>query len=144
MLPAWMPHSAHSSVLHNFFSPLRACYESFLWPPHQLHASAIRKGSFQPAQAQTKNRRHHLPDPTWGGSSKVSSPAPHPIPAILLIKGYRLILAEITAVLHTSHSSTHPMSGTFLEPHYLLLCYSQSLDVSSLESSPLLQPYASV
>ncbi|KAI6044978.1 hypothetical protein EDC04DRAFT_2637860 [Pisolithus marmoratus] len=55
-----------------------------------------------------------------------------------------LSLMAITATLSPSHFSTPPTNGTFLAPHYLLLCHAQGLDVLPLVSPPALQPYALV
>ncbi|KAG8760862.1 hypothetical protein FRC14_001421 [Serendipita sp. 396] len=40
------------------------------------------------------------------------------------------------------HQFTAPTSGTFMSPHYLLLCHPQGLDVLPLVSPPQIQPYA--
>ncbi|TDL28405.1 hypothetical protein BD410DRAFT_220669 [Rickenella mellea] len=55
-----------------------------------------------------------------------------------------LSLNAITSSLTPSHFNTPPASGTFLEPHYLLLCHAQGLDVLPLVSPPAPQPYALV
>ena len=55
-----------------------------------------------------------------------------------------LSLTVVTADLSPSHFSTPPTSGAFLEPHYLLLCHAQGLDVLPLVSPPVQQPYALV
>ncbi|KAL0950994.1 hypothetical protein HGRIS_007739 [Hohenbuehelia grisea] len=55
-----------------------------------------------------------------------------------------LALSVITDSLSPSHFSASPSSGTFLAPHYLLLCHAQGLDVLPLVSPPAPQPYALV
>ncbi len=55
-----------------------------------------------------------------------------------------LSLTAITAQLTPSHFNTPPTNGTFLKPHYLLLCHSQGLDVLPLVAPPAPQPYALV
>ena len=55
-----------------------------------------------------------------------------------------LSLSVLTANLSPSHFATPPTNGTFLSPHYLLLCHSQGLDVLPLSRPPAPQPYALV
>ncbi|KAI6136773.1 hypothetical protein F5141DRAFT_1209076 [Pisolithus sp. B1] len=84
-------------------------------------------------------------------NSRASSPAapvrpvtpPPPLPPPTL-QELGLSLMAITAALSPSHFSTPPTNGTFLAPHYLLLCHAQGLDVLPLVSPPALQPYALV
>lgn len=84
-------------------------------------------------------------------NSRASSPAtparpitpPPPLPPPTL-QELGLSLMAITATLSPSHFSTPPTNGTFLAPHYLLLCHAQGLDVLPLVSPPALQPYALV
>ena len=55
-----------------------------------------------------------------------------------------LSLSIITSHLSPAHFTSPPTSGTFLAPHYLLLCHAQGLDVLPLLSPPTPQPYALV
>ncbi|KAI5122559.1 hypothetical protein M0805_004778 [Coniferiporia weirii] len=84
-------------------------------------------------------------------SSRASSPTlparsvtpPPPLPAPSL-QELGLCLNAITSIITPSHFNTPPSSGTFLGPHYLLLCHTQGLDVLPLVSPPAPQPYALV
>lgn len=53
-------------------------------------------------------------------------------------------MSVLTSNLSPSHFTTPPTNGTFLSPHYLLLCHSQGLDVLPLTRPPAAQPYALV
>ncbi|KAG8936885.1 hypothetical protein FRC02_009975 [Tulasnella sp. 418] len=53
-----------------------------------------------------------------------------------------LKLSSLTSHLQQSQFTHAPSSGTFLAPHYLLLCHSQGLDVLPLEGPPAPYPYA--
>lgn len=55
-----------------------------------------------------------------------------------------LSLSVITSGLSPAQYATPPTSGTFLAPHYLLLCHAQGLDVLPLHAPPAPQPYALV
>ena len=55
-----------------------------------------------------------------------------------------LSLSVVTSDLSPSHFTTPPTSGTFMAPHYLLLCHAQGLDVLPLVSPPAPHPYALV
>ncbi|KAH7344682.1 hypothetical protein B0J17DRAFT_712333 [Rhizoctonia solani] len=55
-----------------------------------------------------------------------------------------LQLELITSNLTTAQHAMAPTSGTFLAPHYLLLCHGQGLDVLPLNAPPAPQPYALV
>lgn len=52
-----------------------------------------------------------------------------------------LSLSTLTGEL-PSNQFTTPSNGTFLSPHYLLLCHPQGLDIMPLVSPPAVQPYA--
>lgn len=88
--------------------------------------------------------------PKTGNTSRASSPAPFrpvtPPPSLPppTLQELGLCLTAITGVLTPSHFSTPPTSGTFLAPHFLLLCHTQGLDVLPLVSPPAPQPYALV
>ena len=85
---------------------------------------------------------------TQAESSRASSPpltrpvTPPPSLPPPSLHDLGLSLTAITATLHPSHFSTPPLSGTFLSPHYLLLCHAQGLDVLPLVAPPSPQPYA--
>lgn len=72
--------------------------------------------------------------------SRASTPPPS-LPAPSLID-LGLSLSCITSHLSPSHFSSPPWSGAFLQPHYLLLCHAQGLDVVPLVSPPAPQPYS--
>lgn len=82
-------------------------------------------------------------------SSSLNPPAPRPMtppPALPppSLHELGLSLSVLTASLSPSHLTTPPTSGTFLAPHYLLLCHAQGLDVLPLRRPPAPQPYALV
>ncbi|KAI0094721.1 hypothetical protein BDY19DRAFT_988528 [Irpex rosettiformis] len=86
--------------------------------------------------------------PTAREDSRASSPLPSrpatpppPLPAPAL-SDLGLSLSSITTPLSPSHFSSPPCSGAFLQPHYLLLCHAQGLDVLPLVSPPAPQPYS--
>lgn len=72
--------------------------------------------------------------------SRASTPPP-PLPAPMLTD-LGLSLSSVTLPLSPSHFSSPPASGAFLQPHYLLLCHAQGLDVLPLVSPPAPQPYS--
>jgi hypothetical protein len=53
-------------------------------------------------------------------------------------------MSVLTGNLNPTHFTSPPTSGTFLAPHYLLLCHAQGLDVLSLISPPAPEPFAIV
>lgn len=78
-----------------------------------------------------------LSTPTPKDSSRASSPMPSrpstpppPLPAPSL-SDLGLSLSSVTGPLSPSHFSSPPCSGAFLQPHYLLLCHAQGLDIPS-------------
>ena len=66
-------------------------------------------------------------------------PPPLPSPSLSELG---LSLAALTDHLSPSHFNSPPTSGTFLAPHYLLLCHAQGLDVLPLVSPPAPASYA--
>ncbi|KAJ3554700.1 hypothetical protein NM688_g2975 [Phlebia brevispora] len=94
------------------------------------------------------NRDSPAPDTPPVDSSRASSPLPSrastPPPALNApsLNDLGLSLSCITSLLSPSHFSTPPSSGAFLQPHYLLLCHAQGLDVVPLVSPPSPQPYS--
>ncbi|CAK5279987.1 unnamed protein product [Mycena citricolor] len=89
------------------------------------------------AHTPTTPSRPSSPPPT-----RPSTPPPRLPPPTLRELG--LSLSVVTEDLSPSHFSTPPTSGTFLAPHYLLLCHAQGLDVLPLVTPPISQPYALV
>ncbi|KAG2146588.1 uncharacterized protein EDB93DRAFT_468915 [Suillus bovinus] len=90
-------------------------------------------------------------DPVQPDSRSISpSPAPArpltPPPSLSppTLRELGLSLSVITDDLSPSHFTTPPTSGTFMAPHYLLLCHAQGLDVLPLVSPPAAHPYALV
>ncbi|KIJ45586.1 hypothetical protein M422DRAFT_250899, partial [Sphaerobolus stellatus SS14] len=77
-------------------------------------------------------------------STPTPRPATPPPPALPspTLNELGLSLSVLTANLSPSHFSTPPTNGTFLAPHYLLLCHPQGLDVLSLLRPPAPEPYA--
>ncbi|KAG9098882.1 hypothetical protein FRC06_005875 [Ceratobasidium sp. 370] len=71
-----------------------------------------------------------------------STPPPALPPPTLAELG--LSLSVVTSGLTAAQYATPPTSGTFLAPHYLLLCHAQGLDVLPLVGPPTSQPYALV
>lgn len=81
-------------------------------------------------------------------SSRASSPSrpnrtvtPPPSLPSPSLQELGLSLTPVTAILTPSHFGTPPTSGTFLKPHFLLLCNSQGMDVLPLVAPPAPQPY---
>jgi hypothetical protein len=74
-------------------------------------------------------------------SRPVTPPPSLPAPTL---QELGLALSVVTSDLSPAHFSTAPSSGTFLAPHYLLLCHAQGLDVLPIVSPPAPQPYALV
>lgn len=72
---------------------------------------------------------------------RVTPPPPLPPPTL---QELGLSLSVLTSNLAPSHFATPPTNGTFLSPHYLLLCHAQGLDVLPLTRPPAPQPYALV
>ena len=72
---------------------------------------------------------------------------PDPTPPSLAAPTLRdlgLSLNLVTPPLYPSHFATPPTSGTFMQPHFLLLCHSQGLDVLPLVGPPAPLAYALV
>ncbi|OCH96522.1 hypothetical protein OBBRIDRAFT_765335 [Obba rivulosa] len=99
------------------------------------HPPAVPEASAPSSPRRESSSRASSPIP-----SRASTPPPRLPPPSLNELG--LSLTSLTTHMSPSHISTPPMSGTFLGPHYLLLCHSQGLDVLPLISPPTLQPYA--
>lgn len=70
---------------------------------------------------------------------------PDPLPPSLdapTLRDLGLSLNVLTPSLFPSHYATPPTSGTFMQPHFLLLCHTQGLDVLPLVGPPAPQAYA--
>ncbi|KAL5535319.1 hypothetical protein ACEPAF_3413 [Sanghuangporus sanghuang] len=96
-------------------------------------------------------REEELSQSKGDESSRASSPSrmnrtitPPPSLPPPSLQELGLSLTSVTPILATSHFSTPPTSGTFLKPHYLLLCHTQGLDILPLVAPPSPQPYALV
>ncbi|CAG8521398.1 9565_t:CDS:2, partial [Acaulospora colombiana] len=132
-------------------------------PPNPMVSSEVHR-SLEPSNMSAADRRasrrrsamdssanHRLSgshSPTRALASSVpSSPLPklsEPLPPAFespTLAELGLSLSVLTGDL-PSHQFTAPTNGTFLSPHYLLLCHSQGLDVLPLVSPPKIQPYA--
>lgn len=112
--------------LSGFFSGLRPRPQTM--PPTPLVPPTPRP----PPQAQVQ-----APKP----KQKVSDPLPPSLDAPTL-RDLGLSLNVLTPSLFPSHYATPPTSGTFMQPHFLLLCHSQGLDVLPLVGPPAPQAYA--
>ncbi|KAG0709019.1 hypothetical protein DFH29DRAFT_890173 [Suillus ampliporus] len=103
------------------------------------------------SRASPRDDRPHSPDPVQSDSiSRSPSPTPArpltPPPSLSppTLQELGLSLSVLTSDLSPSHFTTPPTSGTFMAPHYLLLCHAQGLDVLPLISPPAAHPYALV
>jgi len=79
--------------------------------------------------------------------TKPKETIPDPVPPSLAAPTLRdlgLSLNVLTPPLYPSHFATPPTSGTFMQPHFLLLCHSQGLDVLPLVGPPAPLAYALV
>lgn len=112
-----------------------------------------RRDTITPSSSRT-SARDDGPQPTDPVQSDSRSRSPSPAPARPLtpppslapptLKELGLSLSVVTEDLSPSHFTTPPTSGTFMAPHYLLLCHAQGLDVLPLISPPAAHPYALV
>ncbi|KAG1881830.1 hypothetical protein C8R48DRAFT_682409 [Suillus tomentosus] len=106
--------------------------------PSSSRTSARDDGP-QPADPVQSDSRSISPPPT---PTRPLTPPPSLAPPTLRELG--LSLSVVTEDLSPSHFTTPPTSGTFMAPHYLLLCHAQGLDVLPLVSPPAAHPYALV
>lgn len=110
----------------------------------------LRERDELPASS-SRNIRHSTPARPSSPSSRghvhgISRPPAEPLPPALpspTLRELGLSLSVLTGDLPANQFVT-PTNGTFLSPHYLLLCHSQGLDVMPLMSPPSIQPYALV
>ncbi|KAG1757415.1 hypothetical protein EDB19DRAFT_1924292 [Suillus lakei] len=112
-----------------------------------------RRDTITPSSSRT-SARDDGPQPTDPVQSDSRSRSPSPTPARPLtpppslapptLRELGLSLSVVTEDLSPSHFTTPPTSGTFMAPHYLLLCHAQGLDVLPLISPPASHPYALV
>ncbi|EUC65277.1 GYF domain protein [Rhizoctonia solani AG-3 Rhs1AP] len=85
------------------------------------------------------------PPPSPMGPTAATRPVTPPPPlAPPTLHELGLDLELITSNLTSAQYAMAPTSGTFLAPHYLLLCHGQGLDVLPLNAPPAPQPYALV
>ncbi|KAG1885741.1 hypothetical protein F4604DRAFT_1878374 [Suillus subluteus] len=101
--------------------------------------TAARDDGPQPTDPVQSDSRSRSPSPT---PTRPLTPPPSLAPPTL--KELGLSLSVVTEDLSPSHFTTPPTSGTFMAPHYLLLCHAQGLDVLPLISPPAAHPYALV
>ncbi|KAH7915388.1 hypothetical protein BJ138DRAFT_1141989 [Hygrophoropsis aurantiaca] len=121
-----------SNRLSGFFSNLIHRREPATLPSSRTFRED-RAASPAPVQSEPESR---VPSPI---PARPVTPPPSLPPPTLHELG--LSLSVITSDLAPSHFSTPPISGTFLAPHYLLLCHAQGLDVLPLVSPPAPSPY---
>jgi hypothetical protein len=91
--------------------------------PNPVQVNSISR-SPSPAQTRPATPPPSLPPPT--------------------LRELGLSLSVVTSDLSPSHFTTPPTSGTFMAPHYLLLCHAQGLDFLPLVSPPAPHPFALV
>ncbi|KAH7921788.1 hypothetical protein BV22DRAFT_1114224 [Leucogyrophana mollusca] len=121
-----------SNRLSGFFSNLIHRRE-VVSPSSSRALHEERAASPGPAQSEPESR---VSSPT---PARPVTPPPSLPPPTLHELG--LSLSVITSDLSPSHFTTPPTNGTFLAPHYLLLCHAQGLDVLPLISPPAPAPY---
>ncbi|QRV76384.1 GYF domain-containing protein mpd2 [Ceratobasidium sp. AG-Ba] len=120
-----------SNRLSGFFSQLLTARRNDVAPPMPSPTRRDRSAS-PPASPAAQNS----PPP------RPSTPPPSLAPPTLSELG--LSLSVLNSGLSAAQYATPPTSGTFLAPHYLLLCHAQGLDVFPLVGPPVSQPYALV
>ncbi|KAG9128450.1 hypothetical protein FRC07_011207 [Ceratobasidium sp. 392] len=121
-----------SNRLSGFFSQLLTARRNDPAPP--VPSSSNRDRSVSPPASPVAQTFTPPPRPT--------TPPPCLPPPTLAELG--LIMSVITPGLTSAQYATPPTNGTFLAPHYLLLCHAQGLDVLPLVGPPAPQPYALV
>ncbi|KAG8791922.1 hypothetical protein FRC12_007837 [Ceratobasidium sp. 428] len=119
-----------SNRLSGFFSQLLTARRNEPAPP----MPASRDRSVSPPASPVAQTFTPPPRPT--------TPPPSLPPPTLAELG--LSMSVITPGLTSAQYATPPTNGTFLAPHYLLLCHAQGLDVLPLVGPPAPQPYALV
>lgn len=83
------------------------------------------------------------PPPAPKLQEKIPDPTP-PSLAAPTLRDLGLTLNVLTPPLYPSHFATPPTGGTFMQPHFLLLCHTQGLDVLPLLGPPAPLAYALV
>ncbi|KAG2129917.1 hypothetical protein DEU56DRAFT_741013 [Suillus clintonianus] len=125
-----------SNRLSGFWSNLIHRRDTITPSSSRTSARDDRPQSADPVQSDSNSRS---PSPT---PARPLTPPPSLAPPTLRELG--LSLSVVTEDLSPSHFTTPPTSGTFMAPHYLLLCHAQGLDVLPLISPPAAHPYALV
>ncbi|KAG8747946.1 hypothetical protein FRC10_010565 [Ceratobasidium sp. 414] len=100
-----------------------------------------------PVPSPSNGDRSASPPPSPVAQTFVPPPRPPTPPPALpppTLAELGLSLSVVTPGLTAAQYATPPTSGTFLAPHYLLLCHAQGLDVLPLVGPPTPQPYALV
>jgi hypothetical protein len=129
------PQSRASSRLSGFFTHLINRHTPAPSPILRSDSMTDDPGNAQVASS--------LPSRSTSPQPPRTATPPPPLPPPTL-QELGLSLSVLTSNLSPSHFSTAPSSGTFMAPHYLLLCHAQGLDVLPLLSPPAPQPYALV
>ncbi|CAE6479369.1 unnamed protein product, partial [Rhizoctonia solani] len=106
------------------------------------HLLATRRPERDPPMPR---ERSVSPPPSPMRPTAAARPVTPPPPlASPTLRELGLELELITSNLTSAQYAMAPTSGTFLAPHYLLLCHGQGLDVLPLSAPPAPQPYALV
>ncbi|KAF8609246.1 hypothetical protein BDV93DRAFT_464358 [Ceratobasidium sp. AG-I] len=127
-----------SNRLSGFFSHLLTTRRNEL-PPPPLSPSGAR--------APQSSTRERSASPPGSPVSPAMVPRPMTPPPSLpapSLDELGLSLSVLTPGLTPAQYAAAPTNGTFLAPHYLLLCHPQGLDVLPLNAPPAPQPYALV
>ncbi|KAG8708422.1 hypothetical protein FRC11_006497 [Ceratobasidium sp. 423] len=141
-----LPHS-HASSSRASLSPSAAA--STRSRRATIDGRANRLSGFFQQLLPTRRPDREPPMPRERSVSPPPSPVrppmtPPPPLAAPTLSQLGLELEVITSNLTNAQYAMAPTSGTFLAPHYLLLCHSQGLDVLPLNAPPAPQPYALV
>ncbi|CAE6418887.1 unnamed protein product [Rhizoctonia solani] len=145
-----LPHS-HASSSRASLSPSAAATGSIRSRRATMDGRANRLSGFFSQLLTTRRPEREPPMPRERSVSPPPSPmrptrpvTPPPCLAPPTLSELGLQLSVITSNLTTAQYAMAPTSGTFLAPHYLLLCHGQGLDVLPLNAPPAPQPYALV
>ncbi|CEL58022.1 hypothetical protein RSOLAG1IB_02767 [Rhizoctonia solani AG-1 IB] len=145
-----LPHS-HASSSRASLSPSAAAAGSTRSRRATMDGRANRLSGFFSQLLPTRRPEREPPMPRERSISPPPSPmrptrpaTPPPCLAPPTLSELGLQLSVVTSNLTTAQYAMAPTSGTFLAPHYLLLCHGQGLDVLPLNAPPAPQPYALV
>ncbi|KAF8741399.1 GYF domain, partial [Rhizoctonia solani] len=145
-----LPHS-HASSSRASLLPPAAATGSTRSRRATMDGRANRLSGFFSQLLTTRRPEREPPMPRERSVSPPPSPmrptrpvTPPPPLAPPTLSELGLQLSIITSNLTTAQYAMAPTSGTFLAPHYLLLCHGQGLDVLPLNAPPAPQPYALV